>query len=127
MEDTIMNDTQYDRGMSNTGSTLLGFAIGAVVGAGIALLLAPESGKRTRDRLASKARSWSRNAGDTLEQARDTVADLGTDAKAAIKAGQDSFKQDRASREPSGERRTVGAGEGQAVRAANNKGEEVSR
>ena len=94
-----MNDASDNRGTSNIGSTLVGFAFGAVVGAGLALLLAPDSGKKTRDRLASTARRWSENAEQTIDQARDTVTELGTDAKSAIKAGQDSFQHDRATRE----------------------------
>ena len=94
-----MNDTLHPREASNVGLSLIGFALGAAVGAGLALLLAPDSGKKTRDRLASTARRWSRNAEHTFDQARDAVEDLGTDAKSALKAGQDAFQHDRATRE----------------------------
>jgi hypothetical protein len=88
----------------------MGFALGAVVGAGLALLLAPESGKRTRERLASTARRWNERAGHTIDQARVAVAELGTDAKSALKAGQDAFLHDRATRGPRPERRPPEAG-----------------
>jgi gas vesicle protein len=88
----------------------MGFALGAVVGAGLALLLAPDSGKRTRQRLASTARRWSENAEHTIDQARDTVAELGTDASSALKAGQEAFLHDRATRESRSERRMAHAG-----------------
>lgn len=39
----------------DTGKTLLTFLAGAAVGAVTALLLAPESGERTRDRIRAKA------------------------------------------------------------------------
>ena len=39
----------------NTGKTLLTFLAGAAVGAVAALLLAPESGDKTRERLRMKA------------------------------------------------------------------------
>ena len=39
----------------NTGKTLLTFLAGAAVGAVTALLLAPESGEKTRDRIRAKA------------------------------------------------------------------------
>ena len=39
----------------NTGKTLLTFLAGAAVGAVAALLLAPESGDKTRERLSMKA------------------------------------------------------------------------
>jgi len=102
-----MNDSLDTRGSSRTGSTLIGFALGAVVGAGLALLLAPDSGKRTRQRLASTARRWSKDAEQAIGQARDTVTDLGTDAKSAIKAGQDAFLHDRATRGSRSERRMM--------------------
>jgi gas vesicle protein len=94
-----MNDALDNRGTTNLGSTLMGIAIGAVIGAGVALLMAPDSGKRTRQRLASTARRLGESAGHTLEQARDTVSELGADARSAIKAGQEAFLHDRAIRE----------------------------
>lgn len=106
-----MHDTSNPRDTSNTGSTMLGFALGAVVGAGLALLLAPDSGKNTRQRLASTARRLSKSAEHTFDRARETVADLGADAKSAIKAGQDSFAHERAARESNSERRMSPAGD----------------
>ena len=91
-----MNDKLNTSGNSNTGLTLMGFALGAAVGAGLALLMAPDSGKNTRKNLASTARRWSKGAGHVIDQARDVVADLGTDAKSALQAGQDAFQNDRA-------------------------------
>jgi gas vesicle protein len=102
-----MNDAPDNRGGSNAGMTLMGFALGAVVGAGLALLLAPESGKKTRQRLTSTARRWTESAEHTIDQARDTVAELGTDARSAVKAGQEAFRHDRATRESRSERRAA--------------------
>ena len=87
-----MNDTSHNHGTANAGSSLMGFAIGAAVGAGLALLLAPDSGKKTRQRLASTARRWRKTAGHTIDQARDAVAELGTDARSAVEAGRKAFK-----------------------------------
>ena len=111
MEIKTMNDNSNARSSSNAGSTLLGFAVGAAVGAGLALLLAPDSGRNTRQRLASTARRMSKSAEDTIDQARDAVAELGTDAKSALRAGQDSFLHDRATRESRAERRMSHASE----------------
>ena len=123
-----MNDAPYTRDTSNSGSTLIGFAIGAVVGAGLALLLAPNSGRKTRQRLASTARRWSNRAEETFDQARDTVADLGSDAKSALKAGQDAFVLDRARRESGTERRmSSAAGTTPGLNAVKHSGEEAAR
>jgi gas vesicle protein len=111
MEVMTMNNDSDARGTSNAGSALVGLAVGAVVGAGLALLLAPDSGKKTRERLASTARRWSKSAGHTIDQARATVTELGTDAKSAVKAGRDAFLSDRAAREPRSEDRMSHAGD----------------
>jgi len=81
--------------------SLTGFAIGAIVGAGIALLLAPDSGRRTRQRLSTTASKLTHVAGEKLDAAKSAVQELGTDAKAAWKAGQQSFTQDRERRSQS--------------------------
>jgi gas vesicle protein len=106
-----MNDKLHASPASNSGLTLMGFALGAAVGAGLALLLAPDSGKNTRKNLASTARRWSQGAEHAIDQARDAVSELGTDAKSALQAGQDSFQHDRATRESRSERRVSHAGD----------------
>jgi gas vesicle protein len=89
-----MNDPSECRGSSNTGIILVGFALGAVAGAGLALLLAPDSGRRTRLRLGSTARHLGKRIGETIDQARETVTELSTDARSALKTGQDAFLSD---------------------------------
>jgi hypothetical protein len=113
-----MKDALDNRGTTNIGSTLMGIAIGAVIGAGCALLLAPDSGKRTRQRLASTAQRLGESAGHTIEQARDTVFELGADARWAIKAGQEAFLHDRAIRAPRTNGERSHSGNGTAVRNA---------
>ena len=123
-----MNDASNTPGTSNTASNLMSLALGAVVGAGIALLLAPESGKRTRQRLASTARRWTNAAGHAMDQARDTASELGADAKSAIKAGQDAFTRDRAARETRSEHRTSHSNDpAPGLLAAKSSQEEMAR
>jgi len=110
-----MNNGPDSTGSSNTGATLMGFALGAVIGAGVALLLAPESGKRTRERLATTARRLGNDAVDRFDQARETVSDLGTDAKSAVKAGQEAFIRDLGTRGSRSERRLAQDGDGGSV------------
>jgi gas vesicle protein len=40
---------------SNTGTVLISFLIGGIIGAGVALLLAPQSGRKTRKHLIDTA------------------------------------------------------------------------
>jgi len=121
-----MSDSPDTRGTTSLGSTLVGFALGAVIGAGVALLMAPDDGKRTRQRLASTARRLGETAGHTFEQARDTVVDLSADARSALKAGQDAFLHDRALRESRSDRHSSHSGN-TSRRAVDPSGSEVAR
>jgi gas vesicle protein len=79
MEDLTVSDDSRDSGFSG----VLGFVLGALVGAGIGLLLAPGTGKETRRRIADaggrlgdaardaggRMGNAARDAGDRLESA----------------------------------------------------------
>ena len=72
------------------------FAIGVAVGAGIALLCAPCSGKEARERLARRARDLKDRVGDAFEQAKDAVADKKAEIAAAVEAGKQAAREQRA-------------------------------
>ncbi len=57
-------------------SFLTGLTVGALIGTAAALLLAPQSGRRTRRQIARTAGSWGDSASDTLEEAREDARDL---------------------------------------------------
>jgi gas vesicle protein len=61
---------------SSSGTVLLAFAGGALLGAGLALLFAPQSGRRTRRQLSDLA-------GDAEEYATDLVHDAASNLKKA--------------------------------------------
>jgi gas vesicle protein len=84
MEGPIMNESHLvGTGRGDGSSVALGFVLGAVVGAGIALLLAPATGMETRQRIADAGRRW-RGA------ARDLAEDLRQEAKSVLEtAGRD--------------------------------------
>jgi len=48
----------------NAGTILLAFTLGAIAGAAVALLLAPASGRETREFIGEKAREGVRKAKD---------------------------------------------------------------
>lgn len=93
-----MNENPQGTNDSRSMAPLIGFALGAVVGGALALLLAPESGEKTRRRLKDGARSLGRNARRTFAEARDTVgtsaSGFGADVKSAIEAGREAFRHD---------------------------------
>ena len=86
-----MNDTRNDNGVSRSLAPLIGFALGAVVGGGLALLMAPATGEHTRRRLGNAARRMSRDARHTLDGAREAASGFGADVKSALDAGREAF------------------------------------
>ena len=69
------------------------FLLGAVIGAGIALLLAPQSGVDTRRDIKRKARQMSDAARDAAGDLQDTVADRYSRARASVGTTIDSARQ----------------------------------
>jgi gas vesicle protein len=81
---------------SRIGGYLAAFAIGALVGTGAALLYAPRSGKETRDLLAKKGRDLKGKASDALDDATDFVQGKKAELAAAVEAGKDAMRDERA-------------------------------
>ena len=71
---------ERDSGSSGAGSLLLGLAVGA----GLALLLAPQSGEETRRAIARRARRASEAAQDFVEDVSGTVAGKFQDVRASV-------------------------------------------
>ena len=65
------------------------FAVGAIIGAGVALLYAPQSGKETRKLLARKGKQLRNKAQDTVESAQEFIHDRKADLSAAIHSGKE--------------------------------------
>lgn len=76
---------------SNVGGYLLAAALGAVVGAGVALLYAPKTGKDTRKLLGRKGRELKTMAGDAYDDALDYIEDKKTRLGDALAAGKEEF------------------------------------
>jgi gas vesicle protein len=83
-----------ERGRGGLGT----FLIGALIGAGAALLLAPKSGEETQEELKAQARKWrelaeervrdaQRSLEDRLDQAREGVHDRMETVRGAVEAG----------------------------------------
>lgn len=99
-----MNERLYDSGNSmnnGIGMSVMGFVLGVVVGAGVALLVAPATGEDTRRRIGQKAQQLRDQAGHKISQAKDMVDSLKTDAVNAVDAGRDAFSRSRSGETPS--------------------------
>lgn len=67
---------EVERDWRGPGVFTLGAVAGALVGAGVALLLAPQSGVETREDIASRARRLRSRADDSWDDLRDELRRL---------------------------------------------------
>ncbi|MDA8078305.1 MAG: YtxH domain-containing protein [Nitrospiraceae bacterium] len=58
---------------NNSGELLMSFLIGGIVGAGLALLFAPYSGRKLRGKIADMAEDAGDKASDYVKQVRNKV------------------------------------------------------
>ena len=79
----------------NAGSLLLGFALGAIVGASVAVLYAPATGEETRRRLVKRARETQERAGEAARQGREFVERQRDNLSEAVDRGREIFEEGR--------------------------------
>lgn len=109
--------SNYQRRESDAGTRLTYFVIGATVGAVVALLFAPKSGRELREDLADATRKGvdraretgsqisakageyydaaSARAGELASSARDVVERRGERVSAAIEAGRQAYRDEK--------------------------------
>jgi len=96
----------YEEKNFSTGSLVLALLVGGVVGAGIALLTAPRSGKETREKIKSltdeakgKIVSYTEEAkmkiADTLSKGKDIVQEKRHLVSGAIEAGRKAMEEEK--------------------------------
>lgn len=97
----------------NAGSMMGGFLLGAVVGAGVALIFAPMNGKDTRRHIGDAARRLKVGTQDRMDHVVGAIKEGADDIGAAIDAGKDAYRRstaaatnDRPARVPVEERTT---------------------
>ena len=88
------------------GSLLLSFLLGGVVGAGLALLVAPQSGDETRRKMRELAEEIKDKTTDYINQTKDRVSSAADEGKgyydekkslikAAIEAGKEAYEKEK--------------------------------
>ena len=98
-----MDDYGNERRGISTGTALL---VGAAVGAGLALLYAPRSGRETRHQLTSSAERLRERANDaygqvssrareTADRAREVAHDVQNKGKYVVDRARDAYRQTR--------------------------------
>lgn len=101
-EGSVMSE---ERGCSGA-SVALGFILGGALGASLALLFAPESGRRTRERLRDLAADMRDKtidvsgdlrdkAEDAIERGREVFEEKKTILSAAVQAGKEAMQRER--------------------------------
>lgn len=88
------------------GTVLVSFVAGAAVGAGLALLYAPKSGKEMRETIADltedavdKIKEYAKDAQDkiktVIEEGRETVVEKKSILASAIEAGKEAMQKEK--------------------------------
>jgi gas vesicle protein len=80
---------------SQAGTVLVSFVLGAIAGAAVALLYAPESGEETRRKLAEKAREGRDRAEQLARDGREFFNRHRDDLASAVERGREVFEQTR--------------------------------
>jgi gas vesicle protein len=90
---------------SGAGTIVVAFALGALAGAAIALLVAPASGEETRRMLAERAREGREKAGEAARQGRELWNRQRENLATAFDRGREAYEQARSAPlpKPSGE------------------------
>jgi|SRR5689334_18990071 gas vesicle protein len=80
---------------SGAGTVVVAFVLGALTGAAVALLMAPQSGEETRRMLAEKAREGREKAGEAARQGRELWNRQRETLASAFERGRDAYQQAR--------------------------------
>jgi gas vesicle protein len=96
-----MSDNQNNHS-SPLGGYLAAFAIGALAGAVTALLLAPRSGKETRQMIADRGQKFKDDAQKTYEQAKDYIGSAKAKISDAVEAGKEAVSEEMAKHQKRG-------------------------
>lgn len=73
-----------DRNSNDLGAFLAGFVIGSLVGAAVALVLAPQSGQETRNQIMSGSNTLREQAGQYGSEYRDRAGSYLSDARSRV-------------------------------------------
>jgi gas vesicle protein len=78
---------------SQMGGVVAAFAVGALVGAAVALLYAPRSGKDTREIVTAKGRELKAKVNDALDEVPAFLDGKRAEVAAAIESGREAIRE----------------------------------
>ncbi|HXG86916.1 MAG TPA: YtxH domain-containing protein [Vicinamibacterales bacterium] len=85
----------YNDNNDSGGTVMLAFLVGALTGAGLALLFAPASGEETREYLGQRAREGRARARDAVDQGRELYQEQVDGLTSAVDRGREAFQAAR--------------------------------
>lgn len=77
---------------SNSGEMILAFALGAVIGGALGVLLAPQDGKKTREQMNRWARGWLDEGRGLYEDGKEKVMEQAKKLSVAAQAAKRSYE-----------------------------------
>ena len=80
---------------NGAGTIITAFVLGALTGAAVALLVAPQSGEETRRLLGDKARESADRAAEAARQGRELINRQKENIQSAFERGRDAYNQAR--------------------------------
>lgn len=80
---------------SAAGSIITAFILGALTGAAVALLMAPQSGEETRRILGDRAREGADRAAEAARQGRELLNRQKDNISSAFERGREAYQQAR--------------------------------
>ena len=88
---------------SGAATIITAFVLGALTGAAVALLMAPQSGEDTRRMLGDKAREGADRAAEAARQGRELLNRQKDNSASAIERGREAYHQARGTAAPAPE------------------------
>ncbi|PKL51998.1 MAG: hypothetical protein CVV37_03430 [Nitrospira bacterium HGW-Nitrospira-1] len=90
----------------SSGSVLLSFLLGGVVGAGLALLFAPQSGRETRQKIMDLTEEAKKKSTESAHQAKEKISSMVEEGKgfydekksilkSAVEAGKEAYEKEK--------------------------------
>ncbi|MBA3035737.1 MAG: YtxH domain-containing protein [Desulfobacterium sp.] len=78
----------------NSGSMLASFLLGGILGAGIAILLAPKSGHETIEKIKEVAGTVKGKIASSVDSAKDIYEEKKSAVSVAVEAGKEAYKKE---------------------------------
>ncbi|WP_435549912.1 YtxH domain-containing protein [Desulfobacterium sp. N47] len=84
---------------NNQGALLASFILGGVIGAGVAILLAPKSGQETMEKIKDYAGSMKEKVASSVEGAKNVLEEKKSALSAAVETGKQAYKKEMLEKE----------------------------